>query len=203
MGHRPCHSAALETGPAGGQSPRPAPDPPLAGASRPPGRALASRCSRTCRSTGHRPTKAGETQCVSCPRPQAGRKVLRCSTYPAAMAKAIAFATSSRCPLPTGGQSPRPAPAASPTGPPAGAGLCCACMTGPCRTVVLDRAGKRCLSTPARGASPYPTDQGDFPVRQAAGMPFSTRQRQGHSPVPALWTGGCPAARFVPAGPLI
>jgi len=31
-GHRPCHSAALASGPAGGQSPRPAPDPPMAGA---------------------------------------------------------------------------------------------------------------------------------------------------------------------------
>jgi hypothetical protein len=40
-GHRPCHIAALGSGPAGGQSPRPAPDPPPAGASRPPGRALA------------------------------------------------------------------------------------------------------------------------------------------------------------------
>jgi hypothetical protein len=41
-GHRPGHIAALVPGPAGGQSPRPAPDPPLAGASPPPGRALAS-----------------------------------------------------------------------------------------------------------------------------------------------------------------
>ena len=41
-GHRPCHSAALASGPAGGHSPRPAPAPPQAGASRPPGRALAS-----------------------------------------------------------------------------------------------------------------------------------------------------------------
>ncbi len=40
-GHRPCHSAMLASGPAGGQSPRPAPDPPTAGASPPPGRALA------------------------------------------------------------------------------------------------------------------------------------------------------------------
>jgi len=41
-GHCPCHSAAPGSGPAGGQSPRPAPAPPPAGASRPPGRALAS-----------------------------------------------------------------------------------------------------------------------------------------------------------------
>ncbi len=40
-GHRPCHSAVPGSGPAGGQSPRPAPAPPTAGASHPPGRALA------------------------------------------------------------------------------------------------------------------------------------------------------------------
>ena len=42
-GHRPCHSAAPVSGPAGGQSPRPAPDPPPAGASPPPCRALVFR----------------------------------------------------------------------------------------------------------------------------------------------------------------
>ncbi len=41
-GHRPCHSAPLTPRPPGAQSPRPAPAPPPAGASRPPGRALAS-----------------------------------------------------------------------------------------------------------------------------------------------------------------
>ena len=40
-GHRPCHSATPISGAAGGQSPRSAPAPPMAGASRPPGRALA------------------------------------------------------------------------------------------------------------------------------------------------------------------
>jgi len=59
-GHRPCHSAAPVSGPAGGQSPRPAPDPPPAGASPPPGRALAYRGAWTNRSTGHRPARAGK-----------------------------------------------------------------------------------------------------------------------------------------------
>jgi len=59
-GHRPCQSAAPGSGPAGGQSPRPAPDPPPAGASRPPGRALAFRGAWTCRSAGHRPARAGK-----------------------------------------------------------------------------------------------------------------------------------------------
>jgi hypothetical protein len=40
-GHRLCHSATLPPRAARGQSPRPAPAPPMAGASRPPGRALA------------------------------------------------------------------------------------------------------------------------------------------------------------------
>jgi hypothetical protein len=64
-GHRPCHSATLTLGPPGAQSPRPAPAPPPAGASRPPGRALACCCAWTCRSTGNRSARAGETQCVS------------------------------------------------------------------------------------------------------------------------------------------
>jgi len=46
----------------GAQSPRPAPAPPPAGASRPPGRALAFRGARTHRSTGHCPARAGETR---------------------------------------------------------------------------------------------------------------------------------------------
>jgi hypothetical protein len=41
-GHRPCHVGTLARDPPGAQGPRPAPAPPSAGASRPPGRALAS-----------------------------------------------------------------------------------------------------------------------------------------------------------------
>jgi len=74
-GHRPCHGAALGSGPAGAQSPRPAPDPPTAGASRPPGRALAFRGAWTDRSTGNRRARAGETR-VAFPVP-ARRGVLR------------------------------------------------------------------------------------------------------------------------------
>jgi len=74
----PCGLAgAIALGPAlhwhqdqpGAQSPRPAPAPPPAGASRPPGRALACRCSRTSRSTGDRRARAVETRCVSRSRP--------------------------------------------------------------------------------------------------------------------------------------
>jgi hypothetical protein len=59
-GHRPRHSATLTLGQPGAQSPRPAPAPPPAGASRPPGRALASRGAWTCRSTGNRCARAGK-----------------------------------------------------------------------------------------------------------------------------------------------
>jgi len=53
-----------------GQSPRPAPAPPTAGASRPPGRALACRWCVRNRSLWQRSARAGETQCVSCSRPK-------------------------------------------------------------------------------------------------------------------------------------
>jgi hypothetical protein len=59
-GHRPGHSATLIPGQPGAQNPRPTPAPPPAGASRPPGRALACRCAWTCRSTGNRLARAGK-----------------------------------------------------------------------------------------------------------------------------------------------
>jgi len=77
--------------PAGGHSPRPAPDPPPAGASRPPGQALAFRGAWTDRSTGHRAARAGETPCVSWSRPE--RSFPGC---PVSLAGAIAPATSLR-----------------------------------------------------------------------------------------------------------
>ena len=46
--------------PPGAKAPRPAPDPPMAGASLPPGWALAFCWSRTCRSAGHRSARAGK-----------------------------------------------------------------------------------------------------------------------------------------------
>ncbi len=106
-GHRPCHSATLPLVQPGAQSPRPAPAPPSAGALHPPGRALAFRGARTCRSTGDRPAGAGETRCVSPAR--TGK-----STITASMAGAIAPATApccsltSRRPKPMAGASPPP-----------------------------------------------------------------------------------------------
>jgi len=90
-GHRPCHGVTPGSGPAGGQSPRPAPAPPSAGASRPPGRALAFRGAWTHRSTGHRRARAGKTR-VAFPDPAHTDE----STVTAAMAGAIAPATGLR-----------------------------------------------------------------------------------------------------------
>ena len=109
QGPSPLPQRYVDTPPAGGQSPRPAPDPPTAGASRPPGRALAFRGAWTDRSTGHRAARAGETPCVSWSRPE--RSFPGC---PVSLAGAIAPATAPRCPLTSRGPQPpasaRPAP---------------------------------------------------------------------------------------------
>jgi len=102
----------------GAQSPRPAPAPPPAGALHPPGRALAFRGARTHRSTGHRPTQAGETR-VAFPFPARTDE----STATASLAGAIAPATAPRRDQDQpGAQSPRPAPAPAGAKRPPGAG---------------------------------------------------------------------------------
>jgi hypothetical protein len=68
-GHRPCHSATVILGPPGAQSPRPAPAPPLAGASRPPGRALAFVAPGPADLRGTVAHGRGNA-CVSCSRPE-------------------------------------------------------------------------------------------------------------------------------------
>jgi hypothetical protein len=107
-GHRPCHSATLASGPAGGQSPRPVPAPPPAGALPPPGRALAFCSSRTCRSTGHRPARAGETRCVSGSRPEWRKQFHRCNGRGYRLCHAATSPAASRGPKPPA--SARPAP---------------------------------------------------------------------------------------------
>jgi len=100
-GHRPCHSAAPGSGPAGGPKPPASARPAHGGRFSPAGSGAGLCISRTCRSTGHRPTRAGETRCVSCSRPD-GRRHLHLpartdySTFTAAMAGAIAPATAPR-----------------------------------------------------------------------------------------------------------
>jgi len=89
-GHRPCHSATLASGPAGGQSPRPAPAPPPAGASPPPGRALASVPPGPAGLQGHRRVRAGKRAAFPVPARRGE------GTAPASMAGAIAPATAPR-----------------------------------------------------------------------------------------------------------
>ena len=72
-------------------APWPVPAPPLAGASPPPGRALAFCWSRACQSTGQRSVRAGETRVAF---PDLARRDE--STASASMAGAIAPATSPR-----------------------------------------------------------------------------------------------------------
>ncbi len=120
-GHRPCHSAALILGP--------------------PGRALAFCCSRTCRSAGHRPARAGETR-VAFPGPA--------RTGVLADARSLWQGSSSRphryaCIRPAGGPQP---PARPPPRPRRTLAFRCAGMTGPCGTPAPDRAGGTRLAFP-------------------------------------------------------
>jgi len=90
-GHRPCHSVPPGSGPAGGQSPRPAPDPPTTGASPPPGRALASVLPGPAGLQDTVPHGRGETR-VAFPVPARRGE----GTFTASMAGAIAPATAPR-----------------------------------------------------------------------------------------------------------
>ncbi len=69
-GHRPCHSAALSHVQPGAKAPGQRPPRPWAGRFSAAGSGAGLRCSWTCRSAGHRPAQAGDTQCVSCSRPE-------------------------------------------------------------------------------------------------------------------------------------
>jgi len=151
--------------PAGGQSPRPAPAPPPAGASRPPGRALASAV----------PGPAGLQETVVRRRGNALRfgvpakgAVLCIPGCPVSLAGAIAFAIAPHCPLArrAATKAPGPTPAGS------GADLRRTCMTGSFGTLLPDRAQKRSPFRGPLGTTPPFPDQDDFPVRQAAGLLF-------------------------------
>ena len=111
-GHRPCHDAALGSGPAGGHSPRPAPDPPMAGASRPPGRALASVLPGPSGLQGTVPRGRGKRGSRFLIPP--GGAVLCIPGCPVSLSGAIALAPALRCPVASRGPQPpasaRPAP---------------------------------------------------------------------------------------------
>jgi len=142
--------------PAGGQSPRPAPAPPLAGASRPPGRALAS--------TG--PGPAGLQGTVARGRGKRGSRFLippALTTAPSSLLwqRPSPLPQSNADPCPAGGPKPpasaRPALGGrfAPAG--SGAGLCCAVGTGPVwkRSAQAGKRGSRFLF-PSKGEIPFP-----------------------------------------------
>ncbi len=168
-GHRPCHRATLIPGQPGAQSPRPAPAPPPAGASRPPGRALASAI----------PGPAGLRGTVPHGRGNAVRFLI-----PPAPTKALSpLSWQGPSPLPqrcaaswpAGGQSPRPAPAPPPAGASRPPGRALASVgaggTGLGGSVPRGR-GKRCaFPVPAR------TDKSTFTAAMAGAITPATALR--------------------------
>jgi hypothetical protein len=157
-GHRPCHSARLVPG---------APASPPAGASRPPGRALASRGAWTCRSTGNRCARAGETHAF--PGPARRRGGLDHAGMPGHSGRGHRPCHSATLTLgPPGAQSPRPAPAPPPAG--AGRGFSRTCRSTGHRPA---RAGKRgAFSDPAR------TDESPFTAAMAGAIAPATAPRR-------------------------
>ncbi len=77
QGPSPLPQRCADPCPAGGQSPRPAPDPPTAGASRPPGRALACVVPGPAGLQGTVPHGRGNAGRVSCSRPNRRRRCHR------------------------------------------------------------------------------------------------------------------------------
>jgi len=111
-GHRPCHCAAPGSGPAGGPKPPAGARPAPGGRFAPAGPGAGLCFSRTCRSTGHRPTRAGETRCVSCSRPMRRSCALRDARSlwqgPLPLPKRYAGIRTGRGPKAPGQRPPRP-----------------------------------------------------------------------------------------------
>jgi hypothetical protein len=189
-GHRPCHSATLilvQLGAA--QSPRPAPAPPMAGALHPPGRALASVLPGLAglRSTVQR----GRGKRAAFPVPARTDD----STFTTSMAGAIAPATAPQWDQDQPGAQRPPASARPATGgrfAPAGTGAgLCVSRTFRSTGHRPERAGEtRCVSCSRTGRAKAP----------------SPLQWQGPSPLPQRYANPCPAggqsARPAPDPPL-
>ncbi len=199
-GHRPCHSARLILDRPGAQSPRPAPAPPLAGASRPPGRALASVSPGPAALRGTVAQGRGKRGAFPDPARTGD------GTDPASMAGAIAPAAAPRRDQDRpGAQSPRPAPAP----PMAGA------SHPPGRTLASVSPGPAVLL----GTVPSGRGKRDaFPVPARTGGPVDSKtpringrgHRLCHSAAPGSGPAGgpkppasarpAPGGRFAPAG---
>jgi hypothetical protein len=188
-GHRPCHSAALIPGPPGAQSPRPAPAPPPAGASRLPGRALASVGAGGTGLGGSVPRGRGKRGAFPVPaRTDAGRSESEPPTPlqwqgPSPLPQRYAD------PLPAGGPKPpasaRPAPGGrfSPAGSDAGP---CWCRRHRSWWQPSARAGEtRCVSGSRPKGQSLSPDRKEFRGRRAVGLlssvpvkPFRQSPRQ-------------------------
>ena len=169
-GHRPCRSARLILGQPGAQSPRPAPAPPPAGAG-------------LCWCGWHgswwqRSARAGETQCVSCSRPHRRKPFHRChgrGHRPCHSAALIPGQPGAKAP---GQRPPRPWRALHARRD----GRWPAVAPGPddLRGTVPRRAGEtQCVSRSRPKGQSLSPDREEFPGRQAVGLLFQHRARQG------------------------
>ena len=133
------------------------------------------RSSRTCRSNGHRPARAGKCAAFPDPARSGGEQ-----PDPAAMAKSISFAAAIRCQLvstgPPGanplGLRPPHTPRARAT-PPAGTGLLT--LVEPVLLRPWPLTGRETHRVPgsARRANPFLLGRDDFPVRRPVRLAFS------------------------------
>jgi len=191
-GHRPCPSAAPPLGQPGAKAPgqrptrpRPAPDPPPAGASLPPGRALASVPPGPAGPQGTVARGRGNAGRVSCPARGWARRSCHNPPAPAAMAKAIAFATALRCeharrgPKPPASARPAHGGRFAPAGP--GAGL----SVFP--DLPVHRAPSRAGGGNAGRVSRFRPEWRSCALRDARSL------WQGPSPLPQRHAGPCPA----------
>jgi hypothetical protein len=188
-GHRPCHIGTLTLGPPGAQSPRPAPAPPLAGASRPPGRALASVGAGGTGPGGSVPRGRGKRSAFPFParrgvsfdcalRDRSGQGATEdVPPSPLALAGAIAPATAPRFPMPAGGPKP-PASARPALGgrfPPAGsgAGLCRCGWQGSWGQRSAPAGETHAFPGPAPRGNPFPRVGKSFPAGRRSDCCFS------------------------------
>jgi hypothetical protein len=163
---------------------------------RPPGRALAFRWSRTCRSAGHRPARAGQTWGVSCSRPERRRHFHRSNGRghsPCHSATLILYQPGSKPPA-----SARPAPGGrfAPAG--SGAGLSW-CLGRPIYRAPFRAGGGnavRFLFPPGEEFSGMPalSGRGHRPCHSAT-LPLASR-----GPKPPASARPAPGGRFAPAG---
>ncbi len=179
-------------GPKPPASARPAPG----GRFAPTGPGAGLRCSRTCRSTGHRPARAGKR--AAFPDPPGLAQALSPLQWQGPSPRPQRHAA----PCPAGGQSPRPAPAPPPAGAshPPGRALAAvgAGCTGPGGGVTRGRGkrGSRFL-IPSEGAKAL------SPLQWQGPSPLPQRYiviRTSRGPQPPASARPAPGGRFAPAG---